>query len=144
MNFVHLIEGFCRFTITIEVYRRYHLFLNDLALLSDRAGREDEGDLYRAAHDVVMDINNNANDMMDVGRVEKFDGDITSQGLLLHRGTVMCRTNSTKKKQVERKSIRKLSHKSQEDLKCHLFLFQKSLVVCELTPRSDFRVIFVD
>lgn len=70
----------------IQRLTKYHLLLRDLVKYSQRAGLTEEADALSKAFHVMTIVPNQADDMMDIGRLQGFEGKITAQGKLLHRG----------------------------------------------------------
>ncbi len=62
------------------------MLLETILKYSERAGLTDEAVAIKAAFHVMTVVPDQANDMMDIGRLQGFEGKITAQGKLLHRG----------------------------------------------------------
>ncbi|CAB4064107.1 Triple functional domain protein [Lepeophtheirus salmonis] len=57
------------------------------------AGMLEEAEAISRAFHVMTIVPNQANDMMDIGRLQGFEGKITAQGKLLYRGPLSCLDN---------------------------------------------------
>ncbi|XP_015585806.1 triple functional domain protein isoform X4 [Cephus cinctus] len=73
----------------VQRITKYQLLLREALRLTERTQRISEIEGLRAAADVMRIIPKAANDMMDVGRLEGFDGKITAQGKLLLHGPLL-------------------------------------------------------
>ena len=62
------------------------MLLEAIVKYSERAGLTEEAEALSKAFHVMTVVPNQANDMMDIGRLQGFEGKITAQGKLLHRG----------------------------------------------------------
>lgn len=70
----------------VQRIMKYQLLLKDILKYTERFGSEKEiEDLRKAVH-VMYVVPKNANDMMNVGRLQGFDGQIMAQGKLLKQG----------------------------------------------------------
>lgn len=91
----------------VQRIMKYQLLLKDVLKYTERAGLSSEAEALRAAYEVMIVVPKNANDMMDVGRLQGFDvswiqlcrklvlkvflqGKITAQGKLLLHGPLIC------------------------------------------------------
>lgn len=70
----------------IQRLTKYHMLLEAIVKYSQRAGLSEEVEALSKAFNVMTVVPNQANDMMDIGRLQGFEGKITAQGKLLHRG----------------------------------------------------------
>ena len=70
----------------IQRLTKYHMLLEAIVKYSQRAGLTAEAEALSKAFHVMTVVPNQANDMMDIGRLQGFEGKITAQGKLLHRG----------------------------------------------------------
>ena len=77
----------------IQRLTKYHILLEAILKYSHRAALEDEAAAIQRAFHVMTVVPNQANDMMDIGRLQGFEGKITAQGKLLHRGPLLCLDN---------------------------------------------------
>ncbi|GLH09852.1 Triple functional domain protein [Gryllus bimaculatus] len=79
----------------VQRIMKYQLMLRDIYKYTERADLKGEVESLRQALQVMQVVPKAANDMMDVGRLQGFDGKITAQGkLLLHGPLVCCDGNS--------------------------------------------------
>ncbi|KAL1130551.1 hypothetical protein AAG570_011797 [Ranatra chinensis] len=74
----------------VQRIMKYQLLLRDLYKYTERAHLTAEVEALRQATLVMQVVPKTANDMMDVGRLQGFDGKITAQGKLLLHGTLLC------------------------------------------------------
>lgn len=73
----------------VQRITKYQLLLNEILKYTIKAGLEKEAeDLKKAVH-VMHVVPKSANDMMNVGRLQGFEGKITAQGKLLQQGTLL-------------------------------------------------------
>ena len=73
----------------VQRITKYQLLLNEILKYTIKAGLEKEAeDLKKAVH-VMHVVPKSANDMMNVGRLQGFDGKITAQGKLLQQGSLL-------------------------------------------------------
>ena len=70
----------------IQRLTKYHMLLEAIVKYSQRASLTEEAEALSKAFHVMTVVPNQANDMMDIGRLQGFEGKITAQGKLLHRG----------------------------------------------------------
>jgi len=74
----------------IQRLTKYHMLLEAILKHSQRAGLVEEAVAIEQAFHVMTVVPNQANDMMDIGRLQGFEGKIVSQGKLLLRGPLLC------------------------------------------------------
>ncbi|KYB28884.1 Triple functional domain protein-like Protein [Tribolium castaneum] len=74
----------------VQRIMKYQLMLKDILKYTERAGLTAEAEPLRTAYQIMVDLPKAANDMMDVGRLQGFDGKITAQGKLLLHGPLTC------------------------------------------------------
>jgi triple functional domain protein len=83
----------------IQRLTKYHMLLEAILKHSQRAGLTDEAVAIGHALHVMTVVPNQANDMMDIGRLQGFDektmGKIVAQGNLLLRGPLQCTDDPT-------------------------------------------------
>ena len=85
----------------VQRLTKYHLLLETLVKLSRKAGLEKDAEILQKAHHTMKVVADQCNDMMDIGRLEGFEGKITSQGKLLYKGPLnVLDTFDTKSKKV--------------------------------------------
>lgn len=68
---------------------KYQLLLKDLLKYTEKAGLEKEAEDLRKAVNIMHVVPKAADDMMNVGRLQGFDGKITAQGKLLQQGSIL-------------------------------------------------------
>ncbi|XP_037034473.1 kalirin isoform X5 [Bradysia coprophila] len=74
----------------VQRIMKYELLLRDYLKHTERAGLVNEIPNIQEAINVMKEVPKEANDMMDVGRLQKFEGKITAQGKLLLHGPLLC------------------------------------------------------
>nr|XP_024216575.1 triple functional domain protein isoform X4 [Halyomorpha halys] len=74
----------------VQRVMKYQLLLNNICKYTERAGLTSETEALRQDIAVLQVVLKAANDMMDVGRLQGFDGKITAQGKLLLHGALLC------------------------------------------------------
>ena len=90
---------------------RYHMFFEDLARLSTRAGQAKEAELYSECAEMARcspsllrplprEVSRSANNMMAAGRIEADGFYIEKQGALLKRGDARCKEMKSSSRQV--------------------------------------------
>ncbi|CAH1132932.1 unnamed protein product [Ceutorhynchus assimilis] len=71
----------------VQRIMKYQLMLKDILKYTERSGLKHEFETLKAAYKIMVVVPKNANDMMDVGRLQGFEsGKITAQGKLLLHG----------------------------------------------------------
>merc|ERR1719391_528654 len=105
-----------------------------LSSLEEQAKAAEETDLanhFAEARQICHEVSVTANSMMEAGQVREFDGDITQQGTLLHRGSVDCQEVSKKK------TLSLFKSKEGNFVKAHMFFFEQCLIVTEHIQRTS-------
>ncbi|XP_023330642.1 triple functional domain protein isoform X4 [Eurytemora carolleeae] len=74
----------------IQRLTKYHMLLEAILKHSQRANLTLEAKALEQAFKVMTVVPNQANDMMDIGRLQGFEGKIVAQGKLLLRGPLLC------------------------------------------------------
>lgn len=74
----------------IQRLTKYHMLLEAILKHSQRAGMMQEAAAIEQAFHVMTVVPNQANDMMDIGRLQGFEGKIVAQGKLLLHGPLLC------------------------------------------------------
>lgn len=112
----------------IQRLTKYHMLLEAIVKYSQRAGCTEEAEALSKAFLVMTIVPNQANDMMDIGRLQGFEGKITAQGKLLHRGPLVALDNfDTKNKEKDTKPIMK-------PFTC--FLFEQIMIFSETVGKK--------
>ncbi|XP_067120464.1 LOW QUALITY PROTEIN: triple functional domain protein-like [Centruroides vittatus] len=86
----------------VQRIMKYQLMLKDILKYTEKAGLKDEAQNLRKAVHIMHIVPKAANDMMNVGRLQGFDGKITAQGKLLLQGILQVSDASTGGKMKER------------------------------------------
>ncbi|KAK3082713.1 hypothetical protein FSP39_003330 [Pinctada imbricata] len=104
----------------VQRITKYQLLLKDILKYTDRAGENTKA-LEKALH-VMCVVPKAANDMMQVGRLQGFDGKITAQGnLLLHDTLLVAEV-------MQNKGDQKFKER-------RVFLFDQIIIFSEMTQR---------
>ncbi|XP_063844125.1 triple functional domain protein-like isoform X3 [Scylla paramamosain] len=74
----------------VQRLMKYQLLLRDIHKHTERAGLTQEAESIKRALNIMIVVPKAANDMMNVGRLQGFDGKIMSQGKLLLYGPLVC------------------------------------------------------
>ncbi|XP_018325506.1 triple functional domain protein isoform X1 [Agrilus planipennis] len=74
----------------VQRIMKYQLLLKDILKHTEKAGLISEAESLRKALDIMIDVPKTANDMMDFGRLQGFEGKITAQDNLLLHGPLIC------------------------------------------------------
>ncbi|XP_034255517.1 kalirin isoform X2 [Thrips palmi] len=107
----------------VQRIMKYQLLLRDIYKYTERAQLTNELESLRQATRVMQIVPKSANDMMDVGRLQGFDGKITAQGKLLMHGPLNC---------IEGKSA--LSNLKSKELQ--VFLFEQTMIFSEAVGKK--------
>jgi hypothetical protein len=101
-----------------------------LVKLSRKAGLEKDAEILQKAHQTMKVVADQCNDMMDIGRLEGFEGKITSQGQLLYKGPLnVLDTFSTTSKKENANGPPKM-----KPFNC--FLFEQSVIFSETVGKK--------
>ncbi|KAK0088984.1 hypothetical protein PV325_009867 [Microctonus aethiopoides] len=100
----------------VQRITKYQLILREALRLTEKTQRISEIEGLRAAAHVMRVIPKAANDMMDVGRLQGFDGKITAQGKLLLHGPL---------------SVAELSSLPPRGREWQVFLFEQNIIFSE-------------
>ncbi|KAF7988703.1 hypothetical protein HCN44_001276 [Aphidius gifuensis] len=108
----------------VQRITKYQLLLRQILELTEKTTLENEiQDLKNAVH-VMMVIPKAANDMMDVGRLQGFDGKITAQGKLLLHGPLI---------------VAELSAVTIKEREWQVFIFEQNIIFSEaLSKKTQF------
>lgn len=112
----------------IQRLTRYHMFLNSIAKTCRELGLVEAGLEFSRALESVLAAASHTNTMMWIGKMVNCPIDLPSQGQLIKQGKVS-RRNIPVPTGVGGKFSRRFS--SQKWAVCHLFLFQKTLMLCK-------------
>ncbi|KAG7167736.1 Triple functional domain protein-like 1, partial [Homarus americanus] len=74
----------------VQRLMKYQLLLRDIHKHTERAGLQQEAESIKRALNIMIVVPKAANDMMNVGRLQGFDGKIMAQGKLLLYGPLLC------------------------------------------------------
>lgn len=106
----------------VQRIMKYQLLLKDILKYTEKAGLEEEAQNLRKAVQIMHVVPKAANDMMNVGRLQGFDGKITAQGKLLQQGILLV-SDPTTGKMKERQ----------------VFLFEQIIIFSDsVGPKSQF------
>jgi hypothetical protein len=102
----------------VQRIMKYQLLLKDILKYTERMGLPEELESLKHATHVMHVVPKEANDMMNVGRLQGFDGKITSQGKLLLSGLLLCSEGSAPGQNFKGKELQ-------------AFLFEQSVILSE-------------
>nr|XP_012140240.1 PREDICTED: triple functional domain protein isoform X2 [Megachile rotundata] len=105
----------------VQRITKYQLLLREALRLTERTQRISEIEGLRAAVHVMRVIPKAANDMMDVGRLQGFDGKITAQGKLLLHGPLL---------------VAELSSLPSKGREWQVFLFEQNIIFSETVGKK--------
>lgn len=112
----------------VQRIMKYQLLLIDILKFTEKAGFTEELDNLRKAVHIMHIVPKIANDMMNVFRLQNFDGKITAQGKLLQQGILMvadCRES------LNSQVIASLKLKERQ-----VFLFEQILIFSEIVGQK--------
>jgi len=107
----------------VQRIMKYQLLLKDILKYTDKAGG-DTKDLQRAV-EVMCVVPKAANDMMNAGRLQGFNGKITAQGKLLLQGSLVIKEITSKIKQDKQGFAER-----------RVFLFEQIIIISEEIERK--------
>ncbi|RZF34081.1 hypothetical protein LSTR_LSTR011651 [Laodelphax striatellus] len=102
----------------VQRITKYQLLLDNIYKYTEKAQIYSEIDNLRQAKDIMCVVPKAANDMMNVSRLQGFDGKITAQGKLLLHGPLNCFEGTGPSPTVKAKELR-------------VFLFEQSIIFSE-------------
>ncbi|KAL2736414.1 kalirin isoform X2 [Vespula maculifrons] len=105
----------------VQRITKYQLLLREALRLTERTQRLSEIEGLKAAVHVMRVIPKAANDMMDVGRLQGFDGKITAQGKLLLHGPLL---------------VSEISSMPTKGKEWHVFLFEQNIIFSEAVGKK--------
>ncbi|KAK2576355.1 hypothetical protein KPH14_005709 [Odynerus spinipes] len=105
----------------VQRITKYQLLLREALRLTERTQRLSEIEGLRAAAHVMRIIPKAANDMMDVGRLQGFDGKITAQGKLLLHGPLL---------------VSEISNVPTRGKEWQVFLFEQNIIFSEAVGKK--------
>ncbi|EAT47516.1 AAEL001393-PA, partial [Aedes aegypti] len=112
----------------VQRIMKYELLLKDILKHTQRAGLTEEIPGLKDAMHIMRVVPKAANDMMDVGRLQKFEGKITAQGKLLLHGPLYCVEGAS--------SSDKNSYNAQKPKELHVFLFEQNIIFAEIVGKK--------
>ncbi|XP_055538298.1 triple functional domain protein isoform X2 [Wyeomyia smithii] len=112
----------------VQRIMKYELLLKDILKHTQRAGLTEEIPGLKDAMHIMRVVPKAANDMMDVGRLQKFEGKITAQGKLLLHGPLHCVEGAS--------SSDKNSYNTQKPKELHVFLFEQNIIFAEIVGKK--------
>ncbi|VDM37109.1 unnamed protein product, partial [Toxocara canis] len=107
----------------VQRIMKYQLLLKDILKYTERAG--DRVDVLKKALQVMHVVPKACDDMMQVGRLQNFDGNLSAQGKLIFQGTLAISDNAPSQpfKGKDRR----------------IFLFEQSAIIADcILPRKEF------
>lgn len=107
----------------VQRIMKYQLMLKDILKYTERAGLTAEIEPLRAAYKIMVVVPKTANDMMDVGRLQGFEGKITAQGKLLFHGILTVSDYGQTSVVGKNKDL-------------HVFFFEQSIIFSEVVGKK--------
>lgn len=107
----------------IQRIMRYQLLLKEISKLTEQIGDVEDVNLIQKALHVMTVVPKDANDMMNVGRLQGYDGKITAQGKLLKYGSLHCHEGAAANHARAKEHV--------------VFLFEQSVIISEALPRRS-------
>ncbi|KAM3722370.1 Triple functional domain protein [Dirofilaria immitis] len=107
----------------VQRIMKYQLLMKDILKYTERAG--DRTDVLEKALQVMHVVPKACDDMMQVGRLQNFDGNLNAQGKLIYQGTVAISDNAPSQpfKGKDRR----------------IFLFEQSAIIADcILPKKEF------
>ncbi|VBB31633.1 unnamed protein product, partial [Acanthocheilonema viteae] len=107
----------------VQRIMKYQLLMKDILKYTERAG--DRTDILEKALQVMHVVPKACDDMMQVGRLQNFDGNLNAQGKLIYQGTVAISDNAPSQpfKGKDRR----------------IFLFEQSVIIADcILPKKEF------
>nr|CAI5847113.1 unnamed protein product [Callosobruchus analis] len=108
----------------VQRIMKYQLMLKDILKYTERAGLTTEIEPLRAAYKIMVVVPKTANDMMDVGRLQGFEGKITAQGKLLFHGILTV---------SDLPGLNPIVGKNKD---LHVFFFEQSIIFSEVVGKK--------
>ncbi|EFP01501.1 CRE-UNC-73 protein [Caenorhabditis remanei] len=107
----------------VQRIMKYQLLLKDILKFTERA--KDRPDVLKKALQVMHVVPKACDDMMQVGRLQNFDGNLNAQGNLIHQGTLqICES---------------VAGNTQKPKDRRIFLFEQSAIFADhIPPKKDF------
>jgi len=114
----------------IQRLTRYHMFLSSISKTCQELGLQEASLEFSLALESVLSAASHTNTMMWIGKMVNCPIDLPSQGQLIKHDKVIKRslTSSNNNTGAGGKFSRRWT--SQKYVECHLFLFQKTLMLC--------------
>nr|CAD2131170.1 unnamed protein product [Meloidogyne enterolobii] len=112
----------------VQRITKYQLMLSDILKYTHRAN--DRAEVLERAHDVMRVVPKACDDMMQVGRLQGFQGNLTAQGRLIFQGTLIISDGNINQpfKGKERR----------------VFLFEQSVIIAEcIPPRKNMEILCI-
>jgi RhoGEF domain len=107
----------------VQRITKYQLMLSDILKYSQRAG--DKVDVLEKALEVMKVVPKACDDMMQVGRLQNFEGNLNAQGRLLFQGTLQISDGGPN-----------LPFRGKER---RVFLFEQSAIIADcIPPRKEY------
>ncbi|PAV58700.1 hypothetical protein WR25_22165 [Diploscapter pachys] len=107
----------------VQRIMKYQLLLKDILKYTERAN--DRVDMLKKALDVMHVVPKACDDMMQVGRLQNFDGNLSAQGKLIHQGTLSI-------SEVQAGAVQKAKDR-------RIFLFEQSAILADhIPPKKEF------
>jgi len=106
---------------------KYELLIKDILKHTKNAKLTEEAEELERALNILRVVPKAANDMMDVGRLQKFEGKITAQGKLLLHGTIFC---------IECNNAERNTSSMQKPKELQIFLFEQNIIFSDIIGKK--------
>ncbi|CAO4361588.1 unnamed protein product [Caenorhabditis nigoni] len=107
----------------VQRIMKYQLLLKDILKFTERA--KDRPDVLKKALGVMHVVPKACDDMMQVGRLQNFDGNLGAQGRLIHQGTLQISES--------------VAGNTQKPKDRRIFLFEQSAIIADhIPPKKEF------
>ncbi|EGT32650.1 hypothetical protein CAEBREN_32276 [Caenorhabditis brenneri] len=107
----------------VQRIMKYQLLLKDILKFTERA--KDKTDVLKKGLQVMHRVPKDCDDMMQVGRLQNFDGNLSAQGRLIHQGTLQISES--------------VAGNTQKPKDRRIFLFEQSAIIADhIPPKKEF------
>jgi hypothetical protein len=119
----------------VQRIMKYQLMLKEIKKYMEKEGGHDCASINRAI-EIMITVPKNADDMMNVGRLQGFEGRITAQGRLLLQDTLLVLEPEDTAKQSGKKKADPGKDKDTKLKERRVFLFQQIIIFSEMIGSS--------
>lgn len=105
----------------VQRIMKYQLMLKEIKKYMEKEGKDCKS--INRAIEIMVTVPKNADDMMNVGRLQGFEGRITAQGRLLMQDTILVH----EPEDIKQKKVKEIKFKERR-----VFLFQQIIIFSEM------------